>query len=457
MRKQLPFGRLNRYLQGRHRNLRIRQAVCALVGTIAVSGSIAPPAGADVFHGYWIKGRIEEAYHRLGGFERFGDALTGESDAALGGKFQVFQKDSSIYWHPVVDRGIAHQVGGRIRDKWGDLAWEAGLLGYPVTDELTAPDGVGRFNGFEGGSIYWSPQTDAHQIAGLILDKWGSLGFEAGRLGYPTTDELTPPDGVGRFNHFSGGSIYFHPEHGTHPVSGAIRDYWSASGWETGRLGYPVSDPTPVYGGTRQDFVGGSIQAIVPTGVSLPAYDNAEFSSYRQVRPLFAKDEHPDLTPQGLNREVLTHMNAYFPLGGCPDSPVTGTTCTFTGVDGTRGRVKIERIADTGFSLATLPGHPEGSGRLLTFRFDEVTAPATAAPEANTSLLFDSNDLKSEYSSSNGTWIRLVIEATGPTSDTAVAGPFSSDHAAEQLFGSMSTAVRDKAPQSTTTYVIEHP
>ena len=30
--------------------------------------------------------------------------------------------------------------------KWASLRWEAGILGYPLTDELTTPDGVGRFN-----------------------------------------------------------------------------------------------------------------------------------------------------------------------------------------------------------------------------------------------------------------------------------------------------------------------
>ena len=33
-------------------------------------------ATADVFHGHWIGGRIEETYQRLGGWPTFGDALT---------------------------------------------------------------------------------------------------------------------------------------------------------------------------------------------------------------------------------------------------------------------------------------------------------------------------------------------------------------------------------------------
>lgn len=44
-----------------------------LTATIAVCASVtfagAGVSGAKVFHGHWIGGRIEEAYHRLGGCE----------------------------------------------------------------------------------------------------------------------------------------------------------------------------------------------------------------------------------------------------------------------------------------------------------------------------------------------------------------------------------------------------
>ncbi|WP_298695520.1 hypothetical protein [uncultured Corynebacterium sp.] len=103
-----------------------------LTATIAVCASVtfagAGVSSAKVFHGHWIGGRIEEAYHRLGGWKTFGDATTDERVAKNNGRFQVFAKDASIYWHAGVDNGIAHQVGGRIRNKWGDLGWEGAAL-----------------------------------------------------------------------------------------------------------------------------------------------------------------------------------------------------------------------------------------------------------------------------------------------------------------------------------------
>ncbi|WP_107486566.1 hypothetical protein [Streptomyces sp. MUSC 14] len=37
--------------------------------------------------------------------------------------------------------------------KWRAIGWEAGKLGYPVDDELTNPDGQGKRQQFEGGTV----------------------------------------------------------------------------------------------------------------------------------------------------------------------------------------------------------------------------------------------------------------------------------------------------------------
>jgi uncharacterized protein with LGFP repeats len=180
------------------------------------------------------------------------------------GRFNHFEK-GSIYWTPETG---AHEVHGWIREKWASLGWEAGFLGYPLTDELTTPDGRGRYNHFAGGSIYWTPETGAHVVYGGIREKWASLGWETGFLGYPVTDELGTPDGKGRFNHFEGGSIYWTPETGAHEVSGLIRDKWASLGWECGFLGYPKSDelPTPDGTGRYSQFQGGYIIWTPETG-----------------------------------------------------------------------------------------------------------------------------------------------------------------------------------------------
>lgn len=80
----------------------------------------------------------------------------------------------------------------------------ASMLGRPLTAELVTPDRVGRYTHYAG-SIYWTPGTDARLVRGAIRDRWASLRWEAGPLGFPTRGEHDVPGG--RRSTFEGGSI----------------------------------------------------------------------------------------------------------------------------------------------------------------------------------------------------------------------------------------------------------
>jgi len=186
----------------------------------------------------------------------------GDIQAVNGVYFQEFQ-NATAYARLVA---TPFEVHGAIREKYLALGGPTGFLGVPVTDETGTPDGEGRFNHFENGSIYWHPAIGAFEVHGAIRDKWASLGWEA--FGYPLTDESGTPDGIGRFNHFrsffpngtqADASIYWTPDLGAHEVHGAIRATWSAMGWETSFLGYPVSDEYFSNGWRVSDFQNGSI------------------------------------------------------------------------------------------------------------------------------------------------------------------------------------------------------
>lgn len=130
-----------------------------------------------------------------------------------------------------------------IDDKWRENQW----LGAPVdegagSDEGALPDGRGRVRDFQHGSIYWTPEHGAHVVLGAIRVKWAQVGGHAGFLGYPVSDEVPCGPGEGRFNHFEGGSIYWRADIGAHEVHGAIRDKWASMGWQDSPLGYPISD-----------------------------------------------------------------------------------------------------------------------------------------------------------------------------------------------------------------------
>lgn len=189
--------------QASRRRIRATTMVIVAAATAAHMVAVAPTAIADPrcpnndpYYGRCVGGKILEEFNQAGGLNFFGNAVTNEADAARGGRWQAFQRNSSIYWHPRVSNGHANQIGGSIRDKWYDLGYENGSLRYPTTRELAGRKGDGRFNRFEGGNLYWSSATDAHPVWGQILQTWGSNDYEAGRYGYPATDESKCEDTV---------------------------------------------------------------------------------------------------------------------------------------------------------------------------------------------------------------------------------------------------------------------
>ncbi len=187
------------------------------------------------------------------------------------GKRNSFQNAGDhIYWSPNTGN---QEIGGSIFAHWGDFGYETGPLGYPTSDEITNPDGVGKRNSFQnaGDHIYWSPNTGNQEIGGAIFDKWGNYGYETGILGYPTSDEFTNPDGVGKRNNFQGpnGSIYFSPATGAHEIDGAIFVKWGQTGYETGCLRYPTSDVVISSTGKQSTFSGGTVTYNNASGQAL--------------------------------------------------------------------------------------------------------------------------------------------------------------------------------------------
>jgi hypothetical protein len=163
------------------------------------------------------------------------------------------------------------EVHGAIWSKYYALGGPDSYLGLPKTDESMADDKIGRYNHFYRASIYWTPQSGAHEVADFILKKWKELGSEKSFIGYPVTDQMRAPDKVGLYNHFQNGSIYWTPKTGAHQVHGAIRSKWQELGWEQSSLGYPVSDEEtlPNGKGKYNRFEGGEIRWYPHSGAYL--------------------------------------------------------------------------------------------------------------------------------------------------------------------------------------------
>lgn len=149
---------------------------------------------------------------------------------------------------------FAHPIVGAIKacyDRTG------GKVGTPKGPEVPTLDGKGRWQEFTGGAIYWHPDVDkgvAHEIRGIILQRWREIGSEV-TTGYPVSDELAHDDKRGASSHFANGySIYWTPQTGAWEIRGGFLSAYAAQGWEKGPLGYPTSAEYDKNGVTTQNF-----------------------------------------------------------------------------------------------------------------------------------------------------------------------------------------------------------
>ncbi|SDO35355.1 LGFP repeat-containing protein, partial [Klenkia soli] len=152
-----------------------------------------------------------------------------------------------------------------VQDAWIAQGWEAGPLGYPTTDLVCGLAGGGCRQSFAGGAVYTST-SGTWVVRGAVLAAWAATEAEGGPLGYPTTGLICGMSSGGCGQVFQGGRIYSTATTGAHAVSGPIQQAWIAQGWEAGSLGYPTGDARPVQDGTAQDFQGGTLTWNTTTG-----------------------------------------------------------------------------------------------------------------------------------------------------------------------------------------------
>lgn len=257
-------------------------------------------------------------------------------------------------------------------DPGPSIAARAAMLGVGLTGAaISGCEAVpgGHRVRYEHADMYFSPAGGAHELYGAVRDKYGALGGPGGDLGLPLTGIQHTPDGQGRCAHFTGGSVYWHPDTGPMALRGALREAWGAAGWERGPLGYPTSDElTTGHQPQRRyaTFQNGVLLAP-DTGAPAPALAGLSAEQVRAALDRALRREAGDLQPG--------------PLALVGVSP--------TGADFQRSR-----------------------GRVLTFRLTggaEVGSPSGSGFAADLPLLFEAVP-----SSDTPGWTRVQARLCGP-------------------------------------------
>jgi uncharacterized protein with LGFP repeats len=183
-------------------------APSSVTSAIATGPSAAAPTSTQIAGAngteYTVEGPILAKYQSLDAATRKAlGAPTGNEDKHADGGFQVFDGGAIC-----VHGSGAYVVLGKIRDKWNALGGMDGKLGFPTGDQDTHPDG-GGFQEFDGGAIC-DHGAGTYVVWGKIRDKWNELGGMDGKLGLPTSDETDTPDGA-KTATFEHGTITWKP------------------------------------------------------------------------------------------------------------------------------------------------------------------------------------------------------------------------------------------------------
>lgn len=302
------------------RILQVAVTALALMATAAH----ATPASAATPDG----GAIDRHYEELGGaLGNLGPAVSPVRTTPFRpGAYQLFNI-GSIYWSAGTG---AWDVHGLIRDNWASLGYENSALGFPTSDGNQL-GGSAVFQTFEGGLSYYAPGVGAHEVRGAILGTYAALGHERSRLGFPVTNELGAPDRRGRFQVFQGGSVYWSTLTGAHEIEGDIRAKWGSIGYEQSVLGYPATDEVDAPDGGRQSgFLLGSINRKPVTGAYVSGFF-APVSDVDRAGSVFTVDRlDQDFAYDGND----TFLRLKLASGGTVAEPITLTKKQFTDLIG---------------------------------------------------------------------------------------------------------------------------
>ena len=181
---------------------------------------------------------INEYYYGIGGE----DSYLGKSIGTI-----KENKQTGISWQEYENgfilgsekTGYYESMGG-IRDKWAQLGFENGKLGFPIGSIYTNPTTGISWQEYENGFILGSEKNGYYESSGKIRDTWGTLGYESGKLGFPAGDIMENPTTGISWQEYENGFILGSEKTGYYESMGGIRDKWAQFGFENGKLGFPI-------------------------------------------------------------------------------------------------------------------------------------------------------------------------------------------------------------------------
>ncbi len=155
-------------------------------------------------------------------------------------------------------------------------------LGAVLANAAPMPDGIGSYQEFQNGTIFYSPDFGASLISQPLYQKLNSQSVAATKtatgqfirdyLGYPTGDSFATLEGAGQAAYFETGMLVLRANKQAWAVYGLIYQHYRALG-NIGQgsknppvVGLPLSDEQPAANGRMSQFDAGTIYWSSDTG-----------------------------------------------------------------------------------------------------------------------------------------------------------------------------------------------
>ncbi len=143
---------------------------------------------------------------------------------------------------------------GKIRSVWQKYNFESGKLGFPTSDIISNTEKNITYQKYQGGIIVSAGGKEYITTSG-ILDAWldNDLGVFMDNYGENKETGIS-------WQAFQNGLIVGSNKTGFFESRGKIRDFWQKKGFESGQLGFPLSNITTDGNNTvRQKYQGGTV------------------------------------------------------------------------------------------------------------------------------------------------------------------------------------------------------
>lgn len=178
-------------------------------------------------------------------------------DGAQIGVWQQFER-GQMYWSASTRASDIRY--GAMFNRYREIGFEGSYLGFPTSGEISTDFGV--YQNFQGGRLYWRSGYPAMDMNTTFAQAYESMSY----LGKITMSMQCGIKDNGCWQGFEKGKIYWSADSGSYSVYyGDMEKKFSELGYEGGRLGYPTSRETQTgstcndHKDVRQEFQGGTL------------------------------------------------------------------------------------------------------------------------------------------------------------------------------------------------------